>query len=699
MRIHGHNGAQPQVVHPTVAELCEGIQSAVSSQLAMARQTLARNHERCLNNMSMHVADVRHKVERQVGDLQQENQKLREELKKARSMACNRPPNSPNFSLPGDVGVSDETSLQPKAVSRSSPNSTSTHFGHDLASVPVPVLLLSRLTPPRPVSKCRMREVSSSKLCSDDGGSVLITPGGFDIPRPRSREAFQVHVPMTDGDGAPPPRLELCQVEPFGHVENPPQNSSGDESSTAELGTLPFKVRGKDATGAKKPRATGWKSRPFRNSVSSDITPSSRHKAPATNKVFADADAMKQKVRLAIGELPYNVTEHYKSTGCAQRIAKSHLFDSITLIIIGVNALWIAVDTDLNRDSDNTHPIFLIASNFFCVYFSVEWLIRFAAFQRKRNIFRDRCFIFDSFLLVLMILETWILGALVFRRTDGHEHGDGFKKSSTLRLLKLMRLTRVARMVRILRAVPELMILIKGMFVAARSVLFTLSLLLVVVYVFAIAFVEVTDGTDVGKSYFDSVPSAVNSLILHGTLLEECPRVANELGAISLGHILLFYLFILVASLTVMNMLVGILVEVVKVVSLVEKEQLQVNWVKDRLCAVTGHFRLDDGGEAQISKAEFEVLIQKPEAAKALHDVGVDVVGLVDFVDFLFKNDEDISFASFMETVLSLRGTNGATVKDVVDLRKCMMVEFARHETDTDCILEALQAIRNGEKL
>merc|ERR1712032_1114172 len=147
-----------------------------------------------------------------------------------------------------------------------------------------------------------------------------------------------------------------------------------------------------------------------------------------------------------------------------------------------------------------------------------------------------------------------------------------------------------------------------------------------------------------------------------------------------IGHLLLFYVFILMASLTVMNMLVGVLVEVVKVVSTVEKEQLQVNFVKHRLFHMIEQCAVDGNGDGRISKSEFETLLQKPAAAKALHDVGVDVVGLVDFMDFLFQDGRELSFADFMEMVLSLRGTNVATVKDIVDLRKCVMSELSRLE-------------------
>merc|ERR1719183_759108 len=55
-----------------------------------------------------------------------------------------------------------------------------------------------------------------------------------------------------------------------------------------------------------------------------------------------------------------------------------------------------------------------------------------------------------------------------------------------------------------------------------------------------------------------------------------------------------------------------------------------------------------------------------------IQEIGVDVVGLVDFADFIFKDGVELSFPEFMEIVLQLRGSNMSTVRDVVDLRKFM---------------------------
>lgn len=227
-------------------------------------------------------------------------------------------------------------------------------------------------------------------------------------------------------------------------------------------------------------------------------------------------------------------------------------------------------------------------------------------------------------------------------------------------------------MARLLRAMPELLVLIKGMAVAARSVFFTLCLLGGIIYVFAIAFVQLMKGTEAGDEYFGSVPQAMNSLLLQGVL----PDQADIVEGAGSGHWIfkvIILIYILLSSLTVMNMLVGVLCEVVSVVSSVEKESLLVNHVKGTLLHMLQDSGIDSDGDHLISKDEFATLLENPMAAKAMQEVGVDVIGLVDFTDFIFKDGRELTFPDFMEMVLQLRGSNTATVKDMVDLRKLMV--------------------------
>ena len=75
------------------------------------------------------------------------------------------------------------------------------------------------------------------------------------------------------------------------------------------------------------------------------------------------------------------------------------------------------------------------------------------------------------------------------------ESGDVAETSSILRIARVMRILRTARIAKLVRYMPELVILLKGMLSACRSVFFTLLLLILVTYVFAITITEVSRGT------------------------------------------------------------------------------------------------------------------------------------------------------------------------------------------------------------
>eukprot|EP00927_Polykrikos_kofoidii_P069533 TRINITY_DN6504_c0_g1_i5.p1 TRINITY_DN6504_c0_g1~~TRINITY_DN6504_c0_g1_i5.p1 ORF type:complete len:807 (+),score=156.23 TRINITY_DN6504_c0_g1_i5:102-2522(+) len=436
--------------------------------------------------------------------------------------------------------------------------------------------------------------------------------------------------------------------------------------------------------------------------------PSPEKTTAKASPVFADASAMKAKIREAVSRKEYKVSDFYHETGICQSIACNNKFDSLTLFIILLNSLWIAYDTD-NNDATillYAEPLFIVVENLFCSYFSFEWIVRWAAFKKKRDGLRDAWFVFDGCLVAMMVLETWVTTAIVgmLVPSDG-SGGAGLSGAGALKLVRLVRLTRMARMARLLRALPELIILIKGIVVASRSVFFTLVLLGIIMYVFAIVcrqlVGELSDPSaevNLEEKYFDSVTFTMRSLLLYG-VLPDMAEIVNDCLDQSVWLAILVLCFILLASLTVMNMLVGVLCEVVSVVSSVEKEALTVNYVKSRLMAMFNEVEADN--DCMISKQEFDTLLVRPQAARIIQEIGVDVVGLVDFSDYIFKDGGQLSFPDFMELVLQLRGSNNSTVKDIVDLRSYVMRELTQIQTKVASMGGTMQrvvkALEGGE--
>ncbi|CAK0797050.1 unnamed protein product [Prorocentrum cordatum] len=119
-----------------------------------------------------------------------------------------------------------------------------------------------------------------------------------------------------------------------------------------------------------------------------------------------------------------------------------------------------------------------------------------------------------------------------------------------------------------------------------------------------------------------------------------------------------------------MNMLIGILVQVVSVVSESEQRTMSLSNLRSRMSALFNKYGVDSDSNKCISRGEFEILLTIPEAVKCMAELGVDVVSLVDYTDFIFEHDRELSFPDMFNILQQLRSGNNATVRDIVDLRQ-----------------------------
>jgi len=406
--------------------------------------------------------------------------------------------------------------------------------------------------------------------------------------------------------------------------------------------------------------------------------------------LFLDAEEMKKRMRQALIKKVYNVADFYKEEGVFPEIARSPIFENITLSVITVNAVWMWIETDGNKADSmvEAEMHFQIMEHAFCIFFSFEWFVRFASFRHKRDGLKDAWFVFDSALVFLMVMETWVMTGIIV--ASGDEGGSSPVDASILRLFRLLRLSRLARM---LRSMPELMILIKGMVSASRSVLFTLMLLAILLYIFAIAMTQLTSNNPVidaasGVNYFESIPTSAYYLLISGVFLDNLGAMMDAIGAASPVFAVLFLIFIALAALMVMNMLIGVLCEVVSAVAATEKEEMLVTFVREKMDKIVKE--IDHNNNGWISQSEFKKLMVNETAVRSLNEVGVDPEGLVDFADFIFDPESSsteemldegdgelqISFEKLMNVVMDFRGSNFATVKHVLNMTKLIKTEF-----------------------
>merc|ERR1712100_616133 len=109
-------------------------------------------------------------------------------------------------------------------------------------------------------------------------------------------------------------------------------------------------------------------------------------------------------------------------------------------------------------------------------------------------------------------------------------------------------------------------------------------------------------------------------LCIHAALLDDLADMMDAVRAESALTAICVALVILLAALTMMNMLVGVLCEVMSSVAATEKEELAVSLVRSTLQQILRDTGLDTFKDGKICKGEFAELVQRPEAVIALKE-------------------------------------------------------------------------------
>jgi hypothetical protein len=403
-------------------------------------------------------------------------------------------------------------------------------------------------------------------------------------------------------------------------------------------------------------------------------------KSGPRQSVFADAEKMKEELRERIFEK--EIADYYADSGVFQHIVRHPVFECVTMTVIALNSIWIAVDTDLNKaDFLFQAPlVFQVVENAFCVFFIVEVFIRFNAFESRRHCMKDSWLLFDILVVSMMMLEIWVLNGLsaLYGREWEDDRSRGLLNISGLaRLGRLCKLVRMGKMLRLLKTVPEIMIMVRGLVAAFRSVVLTLILLCGALYVFAIVLTQLYADHPAGSAFFGSVPRSMRTLWVYGTLLDEITQLMAVAEEIDYLCVAILDLFILIGALTLMNMLIGVMCDVILAVASSEKDEMFLHNAKIKLEEIF-HEHIDADDSGTINQSEFVAMLNNDCAANALHDLGVDVVGLVDIADIIFdealetgqESRKQLQFAEFTEVVVRYKNSNGATVKDIMGLHR-----------------------------
>jgi hypothetical protein len=244
------------------------------------------------------------------------------------------------------------------------------------------------------------------------------------------------------------------------------------------------------------------------------------------------------------------------------------------------------------------------------------------------------------------------------------------------------------------RELPELLIIVHGVVIALKAISVVLMLLAVIVYMGAVLFHAAAEGTAVGAEYFPTIFAAMGTLLLDCTLsgtrgVSLIRRAAAEGDAWGITLAILIVLFVLLANITMLGVLTGLLVQTVRTTAEVEKEQSVVRHVSDEIDRLWEDLKVyDEDGDGMISEAEMPHVIEDMDFCRTLHNMDVDIEGLIDMSQFIFHQyDGKLAKKDFKKVILELRGKEQAKVKHHVETRK--FVHTCIEEAVHTCIKEA----------
>merc|ERR1712007_185459 len=176
---------------------------------------------------------------------------------------------------------------------------------------------------------------------------------------------------------------------------------------------------------------------------------------------------------------------------------------------------------------------------------------------------------------------------------------------------------------------------------------------------------------------FGSVFASMHTLFVGGVLPDQAELV-EEAGQVHWVFRVAIIVYLLLTCITLLNMLVGILCEVVGCVAAEERDNMLINFVSTEMLKLLRMAVEDPDGPEVIRKLDFEKLLDLPRAKHVFKTLGVDVTHLEGLKEFMFVDNGELSYTEFMGLVMQLRSSNVATVKDVVELRKYIYLEFKR---------------------
>ena len=216
-------------------------------------------------------------------------------------------------------------------------------------------------------------------------------------------------------------------------------------------------------------------------------------------------------------------------------LKESRIFQFIVVLIIILNAITIGVNTySLSQFIRQTIDYIDYSIT---VFFVIEILIRFIGEPKKLNFFKSGWNIFDTLIVLLSLVP--------------------IPNNSSFLLLRLLRVFRVLRLISV---VPELKKIIEALLSSVVRVFYVGLLLFIILYIYA-TIGSILFSNDIPERWGDVGVSMIT--LFQVLTMSSWEQVMLPLQDVYWWAWIYFFSFIIICGITMLNLLIAILVDVV----------------------------------------------------------------------------------------------------------------------------------------
>ncbi len=216
-------------------------------------------------------------------------------------------------------------------------------------------------------------------------------------------------------------------------------------------------------------------------------------------------------------------------------LKESRIFQFVVISIIILNAITIGVNT--YELSDFTRLAINYLDYSITIFFVIEIIIRFVGEPKKLQFFKSGWNVFDTIIVLISLIP--------------------IPNNSSFLLLRLL---RVFRVLRIISVVPELKKIIEALLTSIKRVFYVGLLLFIILYIYA-TIGSILFSTDIPERWSDVGVAMIT--LFQVLTLSSWEQVMLPLQDVYWWAWIYFFSFIIICGITMLNLLIAILVDVV----------------------------------------------------------------------------------------------------------------------------------------